>query len=339
MWESSSWTAAALIATDMISRLPSSSSSSSSFSPLSVSMATPPKLNGAATPRSTPLGPSKELLELFNRQVTQEFIASQVYLSASIWFDTNDWEGMAAYMLAESTEERIHGLGFVDFANKRNFPIELQTIPAPVSSSVWDSPEDVWLSILELEQTNTRSLLDLAEAANDCHDFSVLAFLNPFHMGQVNEEDKIGSILAKVRDENRTPGLLRSLDAVSSSFLICFEGWIRRLDLNYIFAVSVLNYLVRLFEHFRKSTNSPETFDHSLPRIRVSISSSVDNCLFFCWHCSYHNLRSLAYRNWEAKQEKNNDGDCNLTMIDSETRKRTIIIIIYCCSREDSSML
>ena len=176
------------------------------------------------------MGPSDELLELFNRQVTQEFIASQVYLSASIWFDTNDWEGMAAYMLAESAEERIHGLGFVDFANKRNFPIELQSIPAPVSSSVWDSPEDVWLSILELEQTNTRSLLDLAEAANECHDFSVLAFLNPFHMGQVNEEDKIGSILAKVRDENRTPGLLRSLDAVSS-FWFCsvlkvgFSSW------------------------------------------------------------------------------------------------------------------
>jgi len=185
MRESSSWTVAAFTST-----------------------ATPQK-----AARSTPLGPSDELLELFNQQVTQEFIASQVYLSASIWFDTNDWEGMAAYMLAESAEERIHGLGFVDFANKRNFPIELQSIPAPVSSSVWDSPEDVWLSILELEQTNTRSLLDLAEAANECHDFSVLAFLNPFHMGQVNEEDKIGSILAKVRDENRTPGLLRSLDA------------------------------------------------------------------------------------------------------------------------------
>jgi len=120
---------------------------------------------------------------------------------------------MAAYMLAESSEERVHGLGFVGFANKRNIPIELQSIPAPVSLDNWKSPEDVWQSILELERTNTRSLLSLAEAANACNDFAVLAFLNPFHMGQVNEEDKIGSILAKVRDENRTPGLLRSLDA------------------------------------------------------------------------------------------------------------------------------
>mmetsp|Transcript_28893 Transcript_28893/g.78284 ORF Transcript_28893/g.78284 Transcript_28893/m.78284 type:complete len:231 (-) Transcript_28893:1801-2493(-) len=158
------------------------------------------------------VGPSDELMDLFNKQVTQEFIASQVYLSASIWFDQNDWEGMAAYMLAESAEERQHGLGFVDFANKRNIPIELQVIPAPVSYGEWSSPEDVWKSILELEQANTRSLLNLAEAANACHDFAVMAFLNPFHLQQVNEEDKIGSIIAKVTDENRTPGLLRSLD-------------------------------------------------------------------------------------------------------------------------------
>eukprot|EP00751_Fragilariopsis_kerguelensis_P013277 CAMPEP_0170776456 /NCGR_PEP_ID=MMETSP0733-20121128/11185_1 /TAXON_ID=186038 /ORGANISM="Fragilariopsis kerguelensis, Strain L26-C5" /LENGTH=257 /DNA_ID=CAMNT_0011119449 /DNA_START=80 /DNA_END=853 /DNA_ORIENTATION=- len=173
---------------------------------------TPTTTPATPTPTCLPMAPSKELLHLFNKQVTQEFIASQTYLSASIWFHQNDWEGMASYMLAESDEERVHGLGFVDFANKRSIPIELQSVPAPPSLSQWESPEDVWESILELEKTNTISLLNLAEAANSCHDYAVLAFLNPFHMTQVHEVDKIGGILAKVRDENRTPGLLRSLD-------------------------------------------------------------------------------------------------------------------------------
>lgn len=104
----------------------------------------------------------------------------------------------------------------MEFANKRNFPIELEAIPAPVPpvKGTWTSPADVWQSILELEQTNTRSLLNLAEAANNCHDYAVLAFLNPYHISQVNEEDKIGGILAKVVDESCTPGLLRSLDLV-----------------------------------------------------------------------------------------------------------------------------
>eukprot|EP00535_Pseudo-nitzschia_heimii_P007165 CAMPEP_0197174584 /NCGR_PEP_ID=MMETSP1423-20130617/1038_1 /TAXON_ID=476441 /ORGANISM="Pseudo-nitzschia heimii, Strain UNC1101" /LENGTH=249 /DNA_ID=CAMNT_0042623527 /DNA_START=144 /DNA_END=893 /DNA_ORIENTATION=- len=203
---------------------PASASSSASVPPssktsLSVSVSTPPYSNGTIgikkeQRKEEKFGPSEKLLTLFNRQVTQEFMASQAYLSASIWFDIHDWEGQAAYMLAESAEERLHGLGFVEFAMKRNIPIELQAIPAPpVPSDSWDRPEDVWQSILELEQTNTRSLLDLAEAANDCNDFSTLAFLNPYHLEQVSEEDKIGGILAKVRDENQTPGLLRSLDA------------------------------------------------------------------------------------------------------------------------------
>lgn len=113
-------------------------------------------------------------------------------------------------MLAESAEERGHALEFVQFANKRNIPIDLETIGAP--NSQWESPEEVWADILKLEETNTANLLKVAEAANACQDYAVLAFLNPFHMEQVDAEDKISTILAKVKDENKTPGLLRQLD-------------------------------------------------------------------------------------------------------------------------------
>lgn len=155
-------------------------------------------------------GPSPELLDLFNSQVTAEFAASQLYLSASIWFDQRDWEGFASYMLAESAEERGHALQFVQFANKRNIPLRLEAIPAP--NAEWENPEDVWVDILKLEEGNTRNLLRVAEAASRCQDYAVLAFLNPFHMEQVDSEDKISSIIAKVTDENKTPGLLRQLD-------------------------------------------------------------------------------------------------------------------------------
>ena len=47
-----------------------------------------------------------DLLKLFNEQVTNEFVASHLYLSASIWFETNDFEGMARYMRSESEDER-----------------------------------------------------------------------------------------------------------------------------------------------------------------------------------------------------------------------------------------
>ncbi|KAL7529906.1 hypothetical protein ACHAXR_003218 [Thalassiosira sp. AJA248-18] len=166
-------------------------------------------LREASPPFSTG-GPSQELLDLFSNQVSHELSASQFYLSASIWFENRDWEGMASYMLAESSEERGHALQLIDFANKRNIPVKLQGLDAP--NADWESPEEVWRDVLKLEQGNTESLLHLAEAASKCQDYAVLACLNPFHMEQVDSESKISTIIAKVSDENRTPGLLRQLD-------------------------------------------------------------------------------------------------------------------------------
>lgn len=150
------------------------------------------------------------MLDLFCNQVSQELTASQFYLSASIWFNRREWEGMASYMLAESSDERTHALGLIDFANKRNIPVILHSLEAPPAT--WNSPEEVWKDVLKLEQKNTASLLHLAEAATQCQDYAVLACLNPFHMEQVDSEDKISTIIAKVSDENKTPGLLRQLD-------------------------------------------------------------------------------------------------------------------------------
>lgn len=153
---------------------------------------------------------SQAMSDLFCDQVSQELTASQFYLSASIWFNIRDWEGMASYMLAESSEERGHALQLIDFANKRNIPVQLHGLEAPPTD--WNSPEEVWQDALELEQKNTASLLHLAEAATKCQDYAVLACLNPFHMEQVDSEAKISAIIAKVSDENKTPGLLRQLD-------------------------------------------------------------------------------------------------------------------------------
>mmetsp|Transcript_3110 Transcript_3110/g.4972 ORF Transcript_3110/g.4972 Transcript_3110/m.4972 type:complete len:215 (-) Transcript_3110:1558-2202(-) len=163
-----------------------------------------------ASPTFSATALSQELLDLFNYQVTQEMAASQFYLSASIWLDGHDWDGMASYMLAESAEERCHALQLIEFANKRNLPVKLQGLEVP--NTEWDSPQEVWRDVLKVEQGCTANLLRVAEAANDCQDYAMLAFLNSFHVVQVNSEDSIGKIIAKVTDESKTPGILRRLD-------------------------------------------------------------------------------------------------------------------------------
>lgn len=114
-------------------------------------------------------------------------------------------------MRRESNDERGHALEFIDFANKRSIPIQLEDIEAPDSD--WASPEELWGDVLQAEMDNTESLLAVGDAAAACSDHAVTTFLMPFHMEQVNSEDNLRTIVAKVRDENKTPGLLRQLDS------------------------------------------------------------------------------------------------------------------------------
>jgi len=154
-----------------------------------------------------PAGASPELLELWSHQVSVELSASQLYLSASIWFRARDLDGMAAWMLDESGEERGHGLAILEFAMKKNFPVVLQPLDAPRRD--WETPVQVWEDIMQAEQTNTQNLLKLAAVAEQCRDYTAVAFLNPFHIEQLDAEDKVGGILSALRE---APGLLRELD-------------------------------------------------------------------------------------------------------------------------------
>jgi ferritin len=129
--------------------------------------------------------------------------------------DKQDLVGMAAFLRGEAEDERGHALEFIDFANKRNIPIRLETLEAPGQD--WKNVEELWSEILDAEQENTNALLALDDAACDCKDHAVTAFLQPFHLEQVNSEDHLSVILAKVKEENRTPGLIRQLDTELAS--------------------------------------------------------------------------------------------------------------------------
>jgi ferritin len=174
-------------------------------------------LNGGASATiSSPSGmtamtsavPSQELVQLWSSQVSVELAASQLYLSASIWFRARDMDGMAAWMLGESAEERGHGLQILEFAMKKGFPVELHPLHAPRAD--WTHPVQVWEDILNAEQTNTQNLLKLAAVASTCGDYAAKAFLGPFHIEQLEAEDKVSAILAKVREAS--PSLLMELD-------------------------------------------------------------------------------------------------------------------------------
>jgi ferritin len=134
-----------------------------------------------------------------------------LYLSASIWAAQRELVGMAAYMRSQSEEERGHAMEFIDFANKRNYSIELAELATPPSS--WVTAEELWEALLQAEKENTEALKNLADTATASREHALSALLDPFHMEQIDSEDALRTILAKVRDQKQTPGLLRQLDS------------------------------------------------------------------------------------------------------------------------------
>jgi len=148
--------------------------------------------------------------QLFNSQITNEMNASQIYLSASIWCDDKELTGFASFMRMESTDERNHALEMIDFALKRDIPVDLEALAAPHAH--WPSVEALWTDLLEAEKTNSQALYGLADAAHACQDHAVITFLQPFHSEQVEAVANMKTILAKVREESTSPGLIRQLD-------------------------------------------------------------------------------------------------------------------------------
>ena len=154
---------------------------------------------------------SNDCAGLLNEQITHELEASQLYLSACIWCEGERLDGMASYMLAEAEAERRHALGIVAFAQKRGIAVKLAALEAPKSG--WETPLALWKDLLGAEQENTQSLYRFADAAQQCSDHALTAFLMPYHQEQVESEANLEAILEKVREESQTPGLLRQLDS------------------------------------------------------------------------------------------------------------------------------
>ena len=62
---------------------------------------------------------SENLVKAFNAQINAEMWSSNLYLSMSVYFAQNGYDGMASWMRAQSKEELDHAYEMIDFVIKR----------------------------------------------------------------------------------------------------------------------------------------------------------------------------------------------------------------------------
>ncbi|KAL6079357.1 Ferritin [Balamuthia mandrillaris] len=153
---------------------------------------------------------SDTIKEALEKQIAVEFQASQQYLAASFWFESQNFKGIASYLRKESESERAHGLKMADFILKRGKTPVLGEQKAPKAE--WTTAQEVWEDLLKVEEENTKNISELADIALNSKDHAAYSFLQFFVDEQVNAEAEVTEILEKVKAYSKVKGLLYHLD-------------------------------------------------------------------------------------------------------------------------------
>ena len=133
--------------------------------------------------------------KILNDQINKEALASQLYLSHSIWANTMGYDGFASFLYKQSNEEREHMMKIVNHMIVRDLTPEIGTIPA-----VKEKPETIYEcfhQVYDHECYITKSIEDIINISMEKKDWKTFEFMQWFIKEQIEEENHIKSVLDK----------------------------------------------------------------------------------------------------------------------------------------------
>ncbi|ADY52181.1 Ferritin Dps family protein [Pseudopedobacter saltans DSM 12145] len=139
---------------------------------------------------------SQEMSIALNSQVTLEAFAAQVYLMLSSWADDAGLDGISAFLLKHSQEERVHMAKIMEYIQERGGKVTIEAIPKPEPEP--KNAQECFETVLKQEIENSEAiykLVDLSMAEKDWATFNFLQWL----VAEQREEEKLAlTLLDKV---------------------------------------------------------------------------------------------------------------------------------------------
>ena len=139
----------------------------------------------------------KNIEDICNRQIEREGYSSNLYLAMASWAETSGYSGVAAWMYAQSDEERTHMLKFIKYVNERGGKAIIPAMKKPEED--FRGVEEVFKAVLKHEEFITGSINEIVALTLEEKDFNTHNFLQWFVMEQVEEEASAKNILDKVK--------------------------------------------------------------------------------------------------------------------------------------------
>ncbi len=139
---------------------------------------------------------SEKMEKAFNEQINKELFSEYLYLSMQAYFERLNLTGFTNWMTVQVQEEHAHAMGMYNYLHERGGKVELMAIDKPQTD--WESPLDVFKNVLEHEKYVTSRINALMDVAEEEKDRAALSFLDWYLKEQVEEENTVGGVLAKL---------------------------------------------------------------------------------------------------------------------------------------------
>ena len=162
---------------------------------------------------------NEKLEKAINEQINKEIYSSYLYLSMASYLADLGLMGFSNWMRIQVQEENAHAMGLYDYLIERGGSVELEAIAKP--QTTWENILHVFEATLEHEQFVTKSLNELADVADEVKDRASLSFLDWYLKEQVEEENNVGGVLAKLEliGDDKHALLLLDKDMATRTFV------------------------------------------------------------------------------------------------------------------------
>ena len=153
---------------------------------------------------------NKKMWQTLNEQVNHELYAAYLYLAMAAYFEDKNFQGFAYWMHKQSKEEIGHAMKIYNYLYERGSKVELLPIAQP--KTVWKSPLDAFKDALKHEQKVTGLINNLVTIAEKEKDRAAFSFLQWYVDEQVEEENQVNEIIAKLEMIKDCSGCLLMLN-------------------------------------------------------------------------------------------------------------------------------
>ena len=147
--------------------------------------------------------PAKPFVDQLNQQIGNEFAASQQYVAAAVFYDSETMPRLAQFFYAQALEERNHAMMMVQYLLDQGVDAVVPGIDPP-RNAFTDIVEPVIVA-LDQEKRVTEQVNALAGLAREHGDYASEQFMQWFIKEQVEEVASMSALLTVVERSRQNP--------------------------------------------------------------------------------------------------------------------------------------